>query len=181
MSRIGKQPIKLIDGVKAEITPTVVKVSGPLGELTVPVPRFIVVKESEGKLLVEKTRSATNLRALHGLTRSLLQNAVSGVSAKFTKVLEIRGVGYRAKKEGENLILSLGFSHPVEVPAVPGIAFEIKGSKIEVSGIDKQLVGQIAANIRKIKGPDVYKGKGIRYEGEEVIKKAGKAAKTAAA
>ena len=180
MSRIGKQPIDVPSGVTVETTEGRVSVSGPKGKLEQAVsPRMRVVID-DGTVRVERPSEERDDRALHGLTRSLIANMVHGVTEGYEKRLEIQGVGYRAALSGANLELQLGFSHPVTVRPPAGIEFEVPAAnRIVVRGIDKQLVGEIAANIRKIRKPEPYKGKGIRYEGEYVRKKAGKAAKGA--
>jgi large subunit ribosomal protein L6 len=180
MSRIGRAPIAVPSGVEVTIANRLVTVKGPNGTLSRPVPGEITVRQAEGDtLLVERPDDERQNRALHGLTRSLVFNMVTGVTAGFTKDLEIVGVGYRATPKGPNQIeLALGFSHPVVVDAPAGITFEVPApTRISVKGIDKELVGQVAANIRKIRKPEPYKGKGVRYAGERVIRKAGKAAK----
>jgi large subunit ribosomal protein L6 len=180
MSRIGRAPIAVPSGVEVTIANRLVTVKGPNGTLSRPVPGEITVRQAEGDtLLVERPDDERQNRALHGLTRSLVFNMVTGVTAGFTKDLEIVGVGYRAPPKGPNQIeLALGFSHPVVVDAPAGITFEVPApTRISVKGIDKELVGQVAANIRKIRKPEPYKGKGVRYAGERVIRKAGKAAK----
>ena len=179
MSRIGKSPIPVPSGVDVKIEGRRVVVKGSLGQLERELPGEITVKQEEGTLLVERPNDERQNRALHGLTRSLVNNMVVGVSAGFTKELEIVGVGYRATAQGPNRIeLALGFSHPVHVDAPAGITFEVPApTRIAVKGIDKELVGQVAANIRKIRKPEPYKGKGVRYAGEYVQRKAGKAAK----
>ena len=156
-----------------------VSVKGPGGTLSRPVPGEISVRQEDGTLLVERPNDERQNRALHGLTRSLVANMVTGVTAGFTKELEIVGVGYRATARGpESIELALGFSHPVVVDAPKGITFEVpQPTRIAVKGIDKELVGQVAANIRKIRKPEPYKGKGVRYANERVLRKAGKAAK----
>jgi large subunit ribosomal protein L6 len=179
MSRIGRTPIPVPDNVEVSIADRLVTVKGPGGTLSRPVPGEITVRQSDGTLLVERPNDERQNRALHGLTRSLVNNMVVGVTAGFTKNLEIVGVGYRATAKGpDQLELALGFSHPVVVDAPAGITFEVPApTRISVKGIDKELVGQVAANIRKIRKPEPYKGKGVRYAGERVIRKAGKAAK----
>lgn len=177
MSRIGSQPIKIPDTVMIEIEQNKVRVKGPKGELEVNIPLKIAIKKENDRLRVLRKGEAGKIKALHGLVRSLISNAVLGVIDGFKRTLEIKGVGYRAKLEGEKLVLNVGFSHPVTVQKPEGLEFRVEGPKITVSGIDKQLVGQTAANIRKIKPPDPYKGKGIRHEGEVVKLKPGKAAK----
>ncbi len=179
MSRIGKAPIPVPGGVEVALDGRTVRVKGPQGTLERVLPGEISVRQEDGTLLVERPDDERHNRALHGLTRSLVNNMVVGVTAGFTKELEIVGVGYRAAAQGPDKIeLALGFSHPVHVDAPSGITFEVPApTRIVVKGIDKELVGQVAANIRKIRKPEPYKGKGIRYAGEVVPRKAGKAAK----
>src|SRR5215213_3819378 len=179
MSRIGKAPIPVPAGVEVTISGSHVTVKGPRGTLERDVPGAIRIRQDDGRLLVERPDDERHNRALHGLVRSLVNNMVVGVTAGFTKELEIVGVGYRAAAAGPNkLDLALGFSHPVSVEAPDGVTFEVPSpTRIIISGIDKEIVGQVAANIRKIRKPEPYKGKGIRYAGERVIRKAGKAAK----
>ncbi len=179
MSRIGKSPIPVPSGVDITLDGRVVRVKGPQGSLEREIPGEITVRQEEATLLVERPNDERQNRALHGLTRSLVNNMVVGVTAGFTKELEIVGVGYRAAAPSPTrLDLALGFSHPVAVDAPAGISFEVPiPTRIIVKGIDKELVGQVAANIRKIRKPEPYKGKGVRYAGEVVQRKAGKAAK----
>jgi large subunit ribosomal protein L6 len=179
MSRIGKSPIPVPSGVDITLDGRVVRVKGPQGSLEREIPGEITVRQEESTLLVERPNDERQNRALHGLTRSLVNNMVVGVTAGFTKELEIVGVGYRAAAPSPTrLDLALGFSHPVAVDAPAGISFEVPiPTRIIVKGIDKELVGQVAANIRKIRKPEPYKGKGVRYAGEVVQRKAGKAAK----
>ena len=179
MSRIGKAPITVPSGVEVTLAGRHVTVKGPQGTLERDLPGEIVVRQEETTLLVERPNDERQNRALHGLTRSLVNNMVVGVTAGFTKELEIVGVGYRAAAQGTNrLELALGYSHPVFVDAPAGISFETpQPTRIVVKGIDKELVGQVAANIRKLRKPEPYKGKGVRYAGEVVQRKAGKAAK----
>jgi large subunit ribosomal protein L6 len=177
MSRIGKQPIPVPDGVEVTIEPDAVRVKGPKGELSERVHRDITVALQDGSLVVTRPTDRGEHRALHGLTRSLVNNMVVGVTEGYTKTLEIQGVGYRAQKKGSDLELALGYSHSVPVKAPDGIEFEVpQPTRVIVRGIDKQLVGEIAANIRKQRPPEPYKGKGIRYEGEYVARKVGKRA-----
>jgi large subunit ribosomal protein L6 len=177
VSRIGKQPIPLPDGVDVSIEPELVRVKGPKGELEERVVRDISVEQEDGQLVVKRPTDRGDHRALHGLTRSLVANMVQGVTEGFEKRLEIQGVGYRAQLQGKKLVLSLGFSHPVEIQAPDGIEFEVpQPTQIVVRGISKQQVGEVAANIRKRRPPEPYKGKGIRYEGEYVARKVGKRA-----
>jgi large subunit ribosomal protein L6 len=177
MSRIGRAPIPLPTGVNIEITDDLVRVRGPKGELSRPVPRGITVSRSNGELQVTRESDAPQQRALHGLTRTLVANMVTGVTEGFTKRLEIQGVGYRAQQAAHGVVIQVGYSHPVEFPAPEGIQLTVEaGNRIAVSGADKELVGEIAARIRRIRKPEPYKGKGIRYQGEVVRRKAGKAA-----
>jgi large subunit ribosomal protein L6 len=179
MSRIGRSPIPVPSGVTVEVSGGHVKVTGPKGTLERDLPRDITVRQDGDQLLVERPDDERQHRALHGLTRSLVNNMVVGVTAGFTRDLEIVGVGYRAAATNPaKLDLALGFSHPVSVDAPDGITFETPApTKITVRGIDKEIVGQVAANIRSIRKPEPYKGKGVRYAGEVVRRKAGKAAK----
>jgi large subunit ribosomal protein L6 len=177
MSRIGKQPIAVPDGVEITIEPELVKVKGPKGELEERVSREIGVAQENGEVVVTRSTDRGEHRALHGLTRSLIANMVEGVTSGFEKRLEIQGVGYRAQLQGNKIVLALGYSHPVEVNAPSGIEFEVpQPTRITVRGISKQVVGEVAANIRKQRPPEPYKGKGIRYEGEYVARKVGKRA-----
>jgi large subunit ribosomal protein L6 len=177
MSRIGKQPIEIPDGVNVAVDPGRVTVNGPLGELTQNVPARMKIDKEDGQLLVKRPTERGDDRALHGLTRSLVANMVEGVTKGFEKRLEIQGVGYRATMRGTALELNVGFSHPVVIDAPAGITFEIPvQNEIIVKGIDKQLVGEIAAEIRDVRPPEPYKGKGIRYAGEYVRRKVGKRA-----
>ena len=175
MSRIGRMPIQLPKEVKVSWDPSRIEVIGPKGTLTCPLPRGIGVSVDGGMVLVQREREERTLRALHGLTRSLIANMVTGVTQGFEKKLEIVGVGFRADVQGNLLKLSLGFSHPVLFPIPEGIKVEVeKQTLITIKGIDKQLVGTIAAKLRSIKPPEPYKGKGIRYFGEKIRKKVGK-------
>jgi large subunit ribosomal protein L6 len=179
MSRIGQAPINIPAGVDVTVEGRVVTVSGPKGELSRTVAPSMRVTKVDSTLLVERPDDERDNRALHGLTRSLLNNMVVGVTDGFRKNLEIVGVGYRAESQGPSAIrLALGFSHPVNVTAPEGITFEVPAAtQIVVSGIDKEVVGQVAADIRSIRKPEPYKGKGVRYQGERVLRKAGKAGK----
>jgi large subunit ribosomal protein L6 len=182
MSRIGKEPIAIPDGVNVELQGSRVTVNGPGGALHQEVSPELKVTVDDGTVRVERPSDERHHKALHGLTRTLIANMVEGVTKGFEKRLEIQGVGYRAALRGSDLELQVGYSHPVEFPAPEGIAFEVPApNRIVVRGIDKQLVGETAARIRKVRKPEPYKGKGIRYEGEYVRKKAGKAAKGAIA
>jgi large subunit ribosomal protein L6 len=177
MSRIGRQPIEVPDSVTVDVKPGLVAVKGPKGELSQVVSPDMKVSQAEAVVTVERPTDRGEHRALHGLTRSLIANMVEGVTNGFEKRLEIQGVGYRAQLKGKALELALGFSHPVSVPAPDGIEFEVpQPTEIVVRGIDKQLVGEIAAEIRKRRPPEPYKGKGIRYAGEQVKRKVGKRA-----
>ena len=180
MSRIGKQPVAVPDGVEITIEPELVKVKGPKGELEERVSREIWVAQENGEIVVTRSTDRGEHRALHGLTRSLIANMVEGVTNGYEKRLEIVGVGYRAAIRENDIEFALGFSHTVLFAAPEGIEFEVPApTRVTVRGIDKQQVGQVAANIRKLRKPEPYKGKGVRYEGEFVLKKAGKAAKGA--
>lgn len=179
MSRVGNAPITVPSGVEVSITGSSISVTGSKGTLERDLPGGITVREDEGTLVVERPDDTGESKAFHGLSRSLVQNMIVGVTEGFTKELQIQGVGYRATAKGSNALeLALGFSHPVNITAPEGIEFEVpQQTQIFVKGIDKQLVGQVAADIRKWRKPEPYKGKGIRYAGERVIRKAGKAAK----
>jgi large subunit ribosomal protein L6 len=178
MSRIGKAPITVPSGVDVTISGRTVTVKGPKGSLSRDIPGEIVVRKEESTILVERPNDERQNRSLHGLSRTLVNNMVIGVTEGFTKELEIVGVGYRAEAQGANLRLALGFSHPVVVPAPAGISFEIPvQTRVIVKGIDKELVGQVAANIRSIRKPEPYKGKGVRYLNERILRKAGKTGK----
>ena len=179
MSRIGKQPVAVPASVKVEVKDGTVRVEGPKGKLEASFRKEITIRHDAGQKVINVTRNddERQSRALHGLTRSLINNMVQGVSDGYTKQLEMVGIGYRASLEGEDLVLAVGYSHPVRISAPNGIKFTLAEGKINVSGIDKQLVGQVSANIRKVRKPEPYKGKGIRYVGEIVRRKAGKAAK----
>jgi len=178
MSRIGKAPITVPSGVDVTISGRTVTVKGPKGSLSRDIPGEIVVRKEESTILVERPNDERQNRSLHGLSRTLVNNMVIGVTEGFTKELEIVGVGYRAEAQGANLRLALGFSHPVVVPAPDGISFEIPvQTRVIVKGIDKELVGQVAANIRSIRKPEPYNGKGVRYLNERILRKAGKTGK----
>jgi large subunit ribosomal protein L6 len=177
MSRIGKQPIPVPAGVTVQIEPELVRVNGPKGELHERVNRDITVAQDDGNIVVTRPTDRAEHRALHGLTRSLVANMVRGVTDGFEKRLEIQGVGYRANLKGKNLEMALGYSHPVAIEAPDGIEFEVpQPTEVIVRGIDKQLVGETAARIRKSRPPEPYKGKGVRYAGEHVARKVGKRA-----
>jgi large subunit ribosomal protein L6 len=177
MSRIGKQPIEIPDGVNVAVDPGRVTVNGPLGELTQNLPARIKIEKQDGQLVVTRPTERGDDRALHGLTRSLVANMVEGVTSGFEKRLEIQGVGYRASLRGAALELNVGFSHPVVIDAPAGITFEVPTqNEIIIKGIDKQQVGEIAAEVRDVRPPEPYKGKGIRYQGEYVRRTVGKRA-----
>jgi large subunit ribosomal protein L6 len=177
MSRIGRKPVPVPDAVSVEIAAGNIAVKGPKGELTQAYPQDMSIEQADGVVTVARPTDRGEHRALHGLTRSLIANMVEGVTDGFEKRLEIQGVGYRAALKGRNLELALGYSHPVSVEAPAGIEFEVpQPTEVVVRGIDKQLVGQVAADIRKRRKPEPYKGKGIRYKGEQVLRKVGKRA-----
>ena len=178
MSRVGKVPISLPHGVEVRFEGTRVTVKGPKGELVRDISPEIKLEQADGQLLVSRPTDQPRHRAIHGLTRTLVANMVAGVSEGFSKTLEMQCVGYRASMQGNDLVLAIGFSHPVTVPPPPTIGFEVEGTtRIVVRGINKEQVGQVAADVRKIRPPEPYKGKGIRYAGEYVRRKAGKAGK----
>ncbi len=178
MSRIGRMPIPLPDGVEVSQEGRRLRVSGPRGSLEREIHPEMTVERSDGTLRVVRPSDEPRHRALHGLTRTLVANMVTGVTTGFTKVLEISGVGYRAQLQGDKLVLSLGYSHPVEVTPPDGISFQVDTpTRLAVNGADKELVGQVAADIRSRRKPEPYKGKGIRYAGEQILRKAGKAGK----
>ena len=178
MSRIGKLPIPVAKGVQVDIDGSTLKVKGPKGELTRTFPRGVSFVLEDGRVVVHRESDEKPVRALHGLSRSLLANMVIGVSDGYTKSLELQGVGYRVQQAGTKVTLSVGYSHPVEVAPPDGIELQVEGTtRLHVRGIDKELVGQVAADIRKVRKPEPYKGKGIRYLGERVRRKAGKAGK----
>jgi large subunit ribosomal protein L6 len=179
MSRVGRLPVDIPQGVDVEVKGTSVNVKGPKGELSHTFPPVVKIDIENGQVIVNRLSDEKFLRSMHGTTRALIQNMVTGVSTGFEKFLEIEGVGYRAEMKEKNLEISVGYSHPVEVKPPSGITFEVleRNNVIRISGHDKQAVGQIAAVIRKIRPPEPYKGKGIRYRGEYVRRKAGKAGK----
>ncbi len=178
MSRIGKQPVIIPNGVEAKVSGQTLSCKGSKGSLEVTVKDGISVAVQDNAIVVDRTAEDKLSRAMHGTTRALIQNMVQGVSAGFMKQLEIQGVGYRVQQQGSKLVFNIGFCHTVEVDAPEGITFNCPDqTHIDVSGIDRQLVGQVAANIRAIRKPEPYKGKGIRYVGEQVRRKAGKSGK----
>mgnify|MGYP001571146599 CR=1 FL=1 len=182
MSRIGDAPILIPAGVTVEKTGQTISVNGPKGKLNLEVNPAVTVDVEANQVIVKRKSEEKKVKALHGLTRSLIANMVKGVTDGWAKFLDLVGVGFRAQVVGNKLTLNVGYSHPVDIEAPDGISFEvIDNLKIKVSGIDKHMVGQIAANIKKIRVPDVYKGKGIRYEGEYIRKKLGKTGKIGAA
>ena len=176
MSRIGKAPVAVPQGVEVNVSGRTVAVKGPKGELSVPIGRGVEVRQEDGEIIVDRASDAPEHRAMHGLTRSLIQNAVTGVTDGFSKTLVIQGVGYRGALQGRDINLQVGYSHPVAVRPREGVDFEMPNpTTIVVRGIDKQKVGQQAAEIRKVRPPEPYKGKGIRYSDEQVRRKVGKA------
>lgn len=176
MSRIGKQPIVIPSGVTVTVENNLVTVKGPKGELTRQINKDMILEQEAGQLLVSRPSDNKTHRSLHGLSRTLIANMVTGVTAGFTKTLEIVGVGYRAAKAGNNVNMTLGFSHPVVIEPPAGITLDVPApNRIVISGINKESVGAIAANIRSLREPEPYKGKGIKYEGEYVRRKVGKA------
>ncbi|MGW5523030.1 50S ribosomal protein L6 [Gordonia sp. NPDC003950] len=178
MSRIGKNPIQIPAGVTVAIDGQTITVKGPKGELCHNVTAPIVVAQEDGAIVVTRPNDERRNRALHGLNRSLVNNLVEGVTKGYTTKMEIFGVGYRVQAKGRDLEFALGYSHPVPIEAPEGITFAVESpTKFSVSGIDKQQVGQISANIRRLRRPDPYKGKGIRYEGEQIRRKVGKTGK----
>lgn len=182
MSRIGKKSILVPEGVSVDINDKLLTIKGPKGELKYTVESQAKVSQIEGKIHVERNLETKLARSIHGLTRSLIANMIIGVTNGYEKKLELVGTGYRVAKKGQGLSMTLGFSHPVDITPVPGINFEVEGNTVVmIKGIDKQLVGQVAANIRAFRPPEPYKGKGVRYSGERVRRKAGKQAKVGGA
>jgi large subunit ribosomal protein L6 len=178
MSRIGRMPVVIPSGVDVTIDGRQVRVQGPKGELSLEVPAPIEVSQADGAITVSRPNDEGEVRALHGLSRSLIANMVTGVTAGYAKTMEIVGVGYRVQARGKDLEFALGYSHPVPVPAPEGITFRVETpTRFVVEGIDKQQVGEVAANIRKLRKPDPYKGKGVKYQGEQIRRKVGKAGK----
>lgn len=177
MSRIGNKPVKITSGVTVSVSGSKVVVTGPKGELSFEFRPEIKITSNDNNIILERKVETPKAKALHGLSRTLVENMITGVSTGWNKGLELVGVGYRAQVEGTTLVLNLGFSHQIKIPAPTGITFEVTENRINVKGADKQLVGETAAQIRRLRPPEPYKGKGIRYIGEVVRKKAGKAAK----
>jgi large subunit ribosomal protein L6 len=176
MSRIGKQPIPVPPGVEVKIDGVTVRIKGPKGQLERELHRDMIIKHEEGQLVVERPSDNKLHRSLHGLTRTLVNNMVVGVTAGFQKNLELVGVGYRASKQGNKLVLAVGYSHPVEIEPEAGLEIEVPvPTKISIKGVDKEKVGALAAKVRAVREPEPYKGKGIKYEGEKIRRKAGKA------
>ena len=179
MSRIGRMPVQVPQGVDVEIKGSHVRIKGPKGQMEHTFPAAMKISFNDAEIVVERPSDERNHRALHGMTRALINNMVTGVSQGFEKVLEVNGVGYRAEMTGKNLVLNVGYSHPVEIEPPQGIVFEVdsRTRQIKVQGYDKAQVGQIAADIRKVRPPEPYKGKGIKYLDERIRRKAGKAGK----
>jgi large subunit ribosomal protein L6 len=179
MSRVGRSPVAVPQGVDIEVKGTHIRVKGPKGEMSHIFPPVVTIEMEDGQIVVKRQSDEKFHRSMHGTARAVIQNMVTGVSDGFEKFLEIQGVGYRAEMQGKNLIVNVGYSHPVEVVPPEGIEFEVleRNNIIRVAGYDKQVVGQTAAEIREIRPPEPYKGKGIRYRGEYVRRKAGKAGK----
>lgn len=174
MSKIGKMPVKIIEGTEVKVQGNEVSISGPKGTLVLNIPKGIEVKLADKAIIVTRQQDSNFMRALHGTIRANLNNMISGVTNGFEKTLVLSGVGYRARLEGNELYLTVGFSYPVKVAPPEDIKFQVNEDKIIVSGIDKQLVGEVADKIRRIRPPEPYKGKGIRYLGEQIRRKAGK-------
>ncbi|MDD4526806.1 MAG: 50S ribosomal protein L6 [Candidatus Margulisbacteria bacterium] len=179
MSKIGAKPVEFKENVQVDISESNVKVKGPKGELSLDIPTTkIKIEVKDNKVILTRNVEDNEAKAQHGLYNTLIKNMVKGVSDGFERTLDLVGVGYRVQKKGEGLSLALGYSHPIEVEPIKGISFELVGdTKIIVRGIDKQLVGQVSANIRKFRLPEPYKGKGVKYSDERIIRKAGKSAK----
>ena len=181
MSRIGRLPVEVPSGVDIKITGSHIKIKGSKGEMEFTFSPEITLSHNEGEIVVTRPSDAREMRSLHGTTRSLIQNMITGVTNGYQKELQLVGVGYRANMQGKNLVLNVGYSHSVEIEPPPGIDFEVgdRAQQVFISGIDKQKVGQVAADIRKVRPPEPYKGKGIRYKDEYIRRKAGKAGKVA--
>lgn len=181
MSRIGKRPIVLDTDIQLSTEGKNVLIEGPKGKMTIILPEGILLDKKENQVEIKVAKDGNTGKNMHGLVRTLVQNAITGVAKNWTKTLELVGVGYRAQVSGSDLILNVGFSHPVKIIAPSGISFQVNENKIVVAGVNKYLVGEIAATIKRVKKPEPYKGKGIKYEGEYIRKKLGKAAKTVGA
>lgn len=179
MSNIGKVPVQLNDATKVELAGSVMKVTGPKGELKVNVPEGIQVEVNDGQAVVQKKDEKRKTRQFYGLTRALIANAVTGVNDGFEKTLQMEGVGFRAKVQGRDLVLNVGYANAITITPPEGIDIKVQKNDIIVSGIDKEIIGNTAAEIRRVRPPEPYKGKGIRFKGEYIRRKAGKAAKTA--
>jgi len=177
MSRIGKMPVEIPDGVNVEIGGKIIKISGPKGELEREIPREVRVKEENGEVIVEPKGKSKLARSLHGTIRAHIRNMVKGVIDGWTKDLEMVGTGYRASLQGDKLVLTIGYSHPVEIEAPEGVSFKVEKTNITIEGADKEKVGETSAKIRAVRPPEPYKGKGIKYKDEVIIRKPGKAAK----
>lgn len=180
MSRIGKKPVKIREGAQVTVNSNIVTVTGSRGEQTFPLPVGIKVEIKDGEILVTRENETKVVRSLHGAVARVLENMITGVTTGWSKTLELIGTGYRARIEGKDLVLAIGFSHPVRFTPPANLEFAMDEAKIVVTGIDRQVVGQIAANIRAVRPPEPYKGKGVKYSGEFIRRKAGKAAKTGA-
>lgn len=180
MSRVGIKPVIVPDGVSLEMSPTNIKATGPLGTLSMDLPYGVKVTQKENKLTVSRIGETKQYKSLHGTVRSLLENLVTGVSAGFIKKLELVGIGYRSVVEGDELVLQVGYTHPVRMKVPTGLQVKVEKNVIAVSGSSKQVVGQFCAEVRAVRKPEPYKGKGIRYQGEHVRMKQGKAVKAAA-
>ncbi len=178
MSKIGESPIKVESGIQVTLEPDVVLVKGPLGELSIEIPKGIIVKQDGDILHIERLAESKKVRSLHGLIRSLIANAVKGVTKAWEKNLEVHGTGYKVRMQGKDLVFDVGYSHSVTFSAVAGLTYTADKNKVTISGVDKQYVGEIANKIKAIRKPDPYKGKGIRYEGEVLHLKPGKKAAT---
>lgn len=178
MSKIGESPIQVLSGVQVSLEPEAVLVKGSLGELSIEIPRGILVKVDGDVVHVERLAESKKVRSLHGLVRSLVANAITGVTKPWEKYLEVHGTGYKVRMQGNDLIFDVGYSHSVTFPAVKGLTYTADKNKVTVAGVDKQYVGEVANKIKAIRKPDPYKGKGIRYEGEVLILKPGKKAAT---
>lgn len=179
MSRIGIKPVKILDGVSVELGPVEATIKGEQGELKVALPHGVKVTEKNGELIVSRISDLKHYRALHGTIRALLQNAIVGAKEGFTKKLELVGIGYRAALEGNDLVLQLGFTHPVRMSIPEGLTVKIEKNVISITGRDKHRLGQFAAEVRQVRPPEPYKGKGVRYQGEQIRMKQGKAMKAA--